>query len=58
MDVSCNICNSEFQNSPDSIVLCGFKEGVVHLGCCINNCSNDNKPCEHALSIYDKLDQK
>ncbi len=58
MAVLCNICDDEFQNSPDSIVLCKFKEGVVHLGCCINNCSMDNKPCEHALAIYDKLNKE
>jgi len=55
MGVLCNICNGEFQNSQDSIILCKFKDGVVHLGCCINNCSMDNKPCEHALATYEKL---
>ncbi|MBR9705799.1 hypothetical protein GOV14_02070 [Candidatus Pacearchaeota archaeon] len=58
MGVSCNICSGEFQSSPDSVVLCGFKDGLVHLGCCINDCSGDNKPCEHAIAMYDKLEQK
>jgi hypothetical protein len=58
MVVMCNICHGEFKNSPDSIILCGFKDGPVHLGCCIHNCSYDNKPCQHALATYDKLESR
>ncbi|MFH0978119.1 MAG: hypothetical protein V1837_02335 [Candidatus Woesearchaeota archaeon] len=55
MGVQCNICNGVFNNSPDSLVLCDFKDGIVHLGCCVDNCSIDKKPCKHAVSVYDKL---
>ncbi|MFH1711040.1 MAG: hypothetical protein ABH840_01895 [Nanoarchaeota archaeon] len=58
MSVSCNICSGAFQNSPDSVVLCAFKDGVIHLGCCIHNCSQDNRPCKHSLAIYDKLESR
>ena len=56
MVVLCRLCSGHFDNSPDSIVLCNFKNGPVHLGCCINNCSWDNKPCHHALAVYEKLE--
>ena len=56
MVISCNICSGEFKGSPDSIVLCDFKDGMVHLGCCINNCSMDKKPCKHAIAVYEKLE--
>ena len=52
--VECKICNGQFDTSPDSIVLCKHKGGAVHLGCCVNNCSEDNQPCEHTAGVYDK----
>jgi len=52
--VVCKICSGQFDTSPDSIVVCKQKEGVVHLGCCINNCSMDKQICEHALGKYNK----
>ncbi|MBD3163904.1 hypothetical protein GF323_01780 [Candidatus Woesearchaeota archaeon] len=52
---NCKICGSNFQDSPDEIVLCANKEGMVHLGCCASICSWDGKPCEHAKSIYEKI---
>lgn len=52
--VKCKICSGQFDTSPDSIILCKYKEGVVHLGCCINNCSMNREICEHALGKYDK----
>jgi len=56
--VVCNICSGQFDTSPDSIVLCGYKEGAVHLGCCMYNCSMSREICEHALGKYDKAEIK
>lgn len=53
--VVCKICGGQFDSSPDSIVLCKHKEGTVHLGCCMHNCSMDMKPCENSLGTYDKI---
>ena len=36
MTINCKICSGSFGDSQDSIILCDLKEGVVHLGCCIN----------------------
>ncbi|MBU1975745.1 MAG: hypothetical protein KKG59_05055 [Nanoarchaeota archaeon] len=52
--MQCKICNGDFKSSPDAIVLCEHKDGAVHSGCCINNCSADKKPCEHCLGLYGK----
>jgi len=52
----CKVCKGQFSNSPDSVVLCKHNEGLVHLGCCINGCSWDKKPCENAVGVYEKLD--
>lgn len=53
--VSCKICNGQFDTSPDSIVLCEHKEGVIHFGCCVNKCSQDGQACKHALGVYNKI---
>jgi len=53
--VYCKLCGGKFNNSPDSVVICGHHKGVVHLGCCIDNCSWDKKPCIHCHGVYDKL---
>lgn len=50
----CKICSGDFENSPDQIILCEYKAGFVHLGCCINNCSMDKNPCIHCKSKYTK----
>lgn len=55
MGLNCRICSNEMHNSPDPLILCSHKGGNVHLGCCINLCSQDKKPCCHALSVYEKL---
>ena len=54
MVVQCKVCTGDFDSSPDSIVLCRHKEGAVHFGCCVHDCSNDNRPCEHCAGTYDK----
>ena len=36
MGVNCKLCKGEFKESPDAVILCDFKEGPVHLGCCID----------------------
>jgi len=51
----CKICNGEFKNSPDSILLCEHKQGAVHLGCCLNNCSWNKQPCQHSIGTYEKI---
>jgi hypothetical protein len=53
--VKCNVCNGEFKESPDSIVMCSHKGGPVHLGCCVNNCSGNKQPCMHSQGLYDKV---
>jgi hypothetical protein len=53
--MNCRICSNNFHQSADSIVLCEFKTGFVHLGCCIDNCSMNKKPCGHSLAVYDKI---
>jgi hypothetical protein len=55
MVVECKICNGQFDTSPDSVILCDYKDSIIHLGCCVNNCSWDKKPCKHALSLYEKI---
>ena len=52
--VDCGICKGNFRDSPDSVVVCDYR-GVVHLGCCIDHCSWDKKPCAHCQGVYDKL---
>ena len=56
--MQCKICSGDFKTSPDKVILCDNKKGSVHLGCCVNNCSMDQKPCEHSAGCYKKLDQK
>ncbi|MBU0980380.1 MAG: hypothetical protein KJ709_06225 [Nanoarchaeota archaeon] len=53
--VKCKLCNNQFHNSPDSLVVCNHHGGPVHLGCCRDNCSEHNAPCEHAQGIYDRF---
>jgi hypothetical protein len=55
MGISCRICSGNFDLSPDSIILCKYKEGIVHLGCCVNNCSWNKQPCDNSLGCYDKI---
>lgn len=55
MTHTCSICTSEFKESPDAVVICEHKQGAVHLGCCIDLCSMDKKPCGHAHGVYEKL---
>jgi hypothetical protein len=51
---NCKICSGSFADSPDKLVLCEHKTGLVHLGCCTNKCSQDHKPCIHCKAIYGK----
>jgi len=51
---NCKICGSNFEGSPDELVLCEHHDSFVHLGCCTGLCSMDGKPCDHAKSIYEK----
>lgn len=52
---SCKICSNNFQCSPDTLVLCDHKGGMVHTGCCVGKCSQDHKPCVHSVSRYAKI---
>jgi len=56
MGVECKICTGDFETSPDNVVLCEHKRGLVHLGCCVYNCSLDKNPCKHAKAKYKKSD--
>jgi len=52
----CKICDREFATSQDdAIILCEYKGGFVHLGCCINNCSLNKEPCKHCKGLYEKI---
>ena len=55
MPIKCKICKGDFKTSLDLIILCEYKGGAVHLGCCINNCSQNKAPCKHSLGMYDKI---
>jgi hypothetical protein len=46
------MCKGNFHDSPDNLVLCEHHEGFVHHGCCIATCSQDGKPCMHAVKEY------
>jgi hypothetical protein len=52
---SCKICSNNFQESPDKILMCRHKEGMVHYGCCVAKCSMDGKPCMHKMAMYSKM---
>lgn len=52
--VKCKVCEGDFKSSPDSVILCEHKDGAVHLGCCINDCSKNKMPCDHSCGLYDK----
>lgn len=50
----CKICVNNFQDSPDELILCEHKDGMVHHGCCCARCSMDGKPCKHCKAVYSK----
>jgi len=52
---SCKLCNVDFEHAPEDLILCKHKQGFVHLGCCITDCSWHGKPCENSLGFYNKL---
>jgi hypothetical protein len=52
---NCKICSNNFYASPDKLVVCDHKGGMVHLGCCTDLCSMDRKPCVHGKAIYAKV---
>jgi hypothetical protein len=52
---TCKICDGNFQDSPDELVLCEHKGGMVHLGCCVSLCSGDGRPCENCKAMYSKI---
>jgi hypothetical protein len=51
----CAVCKNKLGNFPETIVLCAHKGGPVHLGCCIDNCSWNKQPCQHAEGVYERL---
>jgi hypothetical protein len=55
MPLSCSVCSGNLAESPDSMILCLHKQGAVHLGCCIHDCSQSHEPCDHAKAFYDKV---
>lgn len=52
---NCKICSNNFEASPDSLVLCEHKGGMTHMGCCVDRCSMDKKPCVHSKAMYSKM---
>jgi hypothetical protein len=52
---TCHICSSVFNDSPDDIILCKYREGIVHYGCCVDLCSLDKKPCANCVAQYKKV---
>jgi len=55
LTIHCKICGKDFKES-DSLIICEHKGGIVHLGCCIDNCSWDNEPCKHSHGLFEKID--
>lgn len=53
----CKICTGTFHNSPDKMLLCKHKDGMVHMGCCTNRCSMDGKPCTNMMAMFSKVTQ-
>lgn len=53
--VHCKICGNDFKKS-DSLVICEHKGGIVHLGCCLDNCSWNKEPCKHSHGLFEKID--
>ncbi|MBN2051961.1 hypothetical protein JW756_00485 [Candidatus Woesearchaeota archaeon] len=51
----CRICGVDFTDQTNSIVMCRNKQGDVHLGCCLDLCSWDKKPCQHAVGVFEKI---
>ena len=58
LTTKCRICKEGFEKSPDKLIICKFKKGAVHFGCCISKCSMDNQPCEHMIGMYEKISDK
>ncbi|MBU2100107.1 hypothetical protein KKG83_02855 [Candidatus Micrarchaeota archaeon] len=52
MVLECVVCGKEFGKVNDKIILCKFKNGIVHQECCIKHCSVDGKPCRHSMGIF------
>lgn len=52
---TCKICSGNFHDSPDSLIFCEHQDNFVHLGCCIDQCSMNKQPCQHAHSTYEKI---
>ncbi len=50
--LECKICSKEFGRIKDKIILCKFKDGIVHQSCCIKHCSVTGKPCRHSMGIF------
>lgn len=51
----CNICGVGFTGETSSIVMCKHHSGNVHVGCCMDLCSWDKKPCNHAIGVFEKI---
>ncbi|MBD3204513.1 hypothetical protein GF327_09560 [Candidatus Woesearchaeota archaeon] len=54
--MDCKICSSKFNSGTDIIYLCDHKQGFVHSGCCVNNCSWDKSPCKNKISSFMNID--
>jgi len=55
MPIKCSICERSLFKNFDDIILCNYHEGPIHLSCCINNCSEDKRPCLHSHGEYEKI---
>lgn len=51
----CRICGVEFTDGTDTIVNCRHHTGNVHLGCCMDNCSWNKKPCGNANGVFQRI---
>ncbi len=54
---TCKICQGNFHDSPDELLVCEHKGGFVHKGCCAALCSYDGQPCGHCKAVYVKKTQ-
>ena len=51
----CGICQNHHDENTKTVVVCGHHKSTVHLGCCVDRCSFDKRPCQHAIGIFDKI---
>jgi hypothetical protein len=52
MSDKCKKCGESVFINEDYHVLCKHHKSLVHFKCCVESCSQDSKPCNHCLGIF------